>query len=61
MRTKQTSQGLSSDAVAGAYPVLLGFNLRQKDCGRLVGLAILKQITSSTDSPLEPIRLVRFS
>jgi len=40
MRTKVTQQGLTVQAIAGTYVVLLGFNMAEADCDGLMGFAI---------------------
>ena len=40
MRKKTTHQGLTVQAIAGTYVVLLGFNMKQADCDGLMGFAI---------------------
>jgi phosphatidylserine/phosphatidylglycerophosphate/cardiolipin synthase-like enzyme len=40
MRKKVAQQGLSVQAIAGTYVVLLGFNMKQADCDGLLGFAI---------------------
>ena len=37
MRIRKTSQGLTVQAIAGSYVVLLGFNLKRTACNCLMG------------------------
>ena len=40
MRDHKTSQGLTVQAIAGTYVVLLGLNMKREQCDGLLGFAV---------------------